>query len=93
MNIQSNMTNIRNYNFSLSDGSQLVALWTDGIAVDDDPGVNSTVTIQNVSVQKVMGIDVLNSFEQPLDINVEGSNLVINGLLIKDYPIFIHLVP
>jgi hypothetical protein len=91
LEIQSTATNIRTYGFSLPDGSHLIALWTDGVAVDDDPGIKATVTIQNISAQKVTGIDVLNSFEQPLNFNVEGGNLIINDLLIRDYPIFIRL--
>jgi hypothetical protein len=93
LEIQSSATNIRTYGFSMSDGSQLIALWTDGVAVDDDPGVKATVTIHNMSAQKVMGVDVLNGFEQPLTVSSEGTNLVIHGLLIKDYPIFLHMVP
>jgi hypothetical protein len=93
MSIQSTVTNTRSYSFSLPDGSQLVALWTDGVAVDDDPGVKATVILRGVSAQKVMGIDVLNGFEQPIVVSSEGSNLVISDLLIKDYPIFLRLVP
>lgn len=93
LDIQSSAANIRTYSFSLPDGSQLVALWTDGVAVDDDPGVKAEVTIHNVSAQKVTGIDVLNSFEQPLVVSSEGTNLVIHNLLIKDYPIFLYLLP
>lgn len=91
--IQSTAENIRDYSFSLSDGSQLVALWTDGVAFDDDAGIRSTVTIQNISAQKVIGIDVLNGFEQPLIFKTEGTDLVIHDLLVKDYPIFLHLTP
>ncbi len=90
---QNTTTNIRNYSFSLPDGSQLVALWTDGVAVDEDPGINATVTIHDVAAHKVMGIDVLHSFEQPPIVTMEGDDLVIRGLLVKDYPIFLRLIP
>jgi len=93
MQIQSEAKNIRTYGFSLPDGSQLVALWTDGVANNDDPGVKATVTVQNATAQNVMGIDFFNDFEQPLNVNVESGNLVINDLLIKDYPIFLRLIP
>ena len=36
--IQSQATNIEHYTFSLSNGNKLIALWTDGTAVDDDSG-------------------------------------------------------
>jgi hypothetical protein len=89
--IQSGAANIRWYWFSLPNGDKLVALWTDGIAVDDDPGVKSTLIVPGFSAQTVMGIDVLNGFEQPMITSTEGGNLVIRNLLIKDYPIILRL--
>jgi len=67
-------------------------LWTDGVAVDDDPGVKATLISPGFSAQKVMGIDVLNGFEQQLVVNIENGNLLIHNLLVKDYPIIIRLI-
>ncbi|MFQ5874112.1 MAG: family 1 glycosylhydrolase, partial [Dehalococcoidia bacterium] len=39
--IQSEATNIRSYSFSLPNGDTLIALWTDGVAVEEDPGVKT----------------------------------------------------
>jgi hypothetical protein len=89
--IESEATNIRSYSFSLPNGDRLLALWTDGVAVDDDPGINATVTLPGFSAQKMVGIDVLNSFQQELVTSTEDGNLVINNLLVKDYPIILHL--
>ncbi len=77
--------------FILPDGSYLVALWRDEKAVDDDPGVQATVTFKGVSKQKVIGFDVLNGFEQQLIGNAEGEDLSLHGVLVKDYPIILHL--
>jgi len=90
--IQSEATNIVSYSFRLSNGDRLLALWTDGVAVDDDPGINATLTFPGFSVQKVTGIDVLNGFEQELVTNMEDGNLVIRNLLIRDYPIILRLI-
>jgi parallel beta-helix repeat protein len=89
--IQSEATNIESYSFSLPNGDRLVALWTDGVAVDDDPGVKSTVIVPGFSAQTVMGIDVLSGFVQQLITETEGGNLVIRNLLIKDYPMILRL--
>lgn len=89
--IQSEATNIRSYSFSLPNSDRLLALWTDGVAVDDDPGVKATVTIPGLLTTKVIGIDVLHSFEQELITGVEGGYLVIRDLLVKDYPIMLRL--
>jgi len=88
--IQSEATDILGYSFSLPDGDMLFALWTDGIAVDDDPGVRTTLTFQDISAQELVGIDVLHGFEQQLIASAEDGNLVVHDLLIKDYPIILH---
>jgi hypothetical protein len=87
--IQSEAINIKSYSFSLSNGDKLVALWTDGVAVDEDPGVKAKLTIPNFSAQKVVGIDVLNSFAQQMITSIENGSVIINNLLIKDYPIIL----
>ncbi len=91
--IQSEATNIKNYSFSLPNGDKLLALWTDGIAVDNDPGIEATLTLPGFSAQKVVGIDILHGFEQQMITNIEGGNLVISNLLVKDYPIILRLMP
>jgi hypothetical protein len=89
--IQSEATNIMSYGFSLPNGNQLIALWTNGIAVDDDPGIPSTLTIPGFTGWKVMGIDILNGFEQELISMSEDGNLLVRDFLLKDYPIIIRL--
>jgi hypothetical protein len=89
--IQSQATNIKSYSFTLPNGERLIALWTDGIAVDQDPGVNATLIIRGVSAQKVIGLDILNDFEQQILTSVEDGNLVIPDLFVKDYPIILRI--
>jgi hypothetical protein len=75
----------------LPNGDKLIALWTNGVGVDEDPGVEATVTLADLSGHKVVGIDVLNSFQQELVTSTTDGNLVIKNLLIKDYPIILHV--
>ncbi len=89
--MQSKATNIKSFSFSLPNGDKFVALWIDSVAVDDDPGINTTVIIPSVAAQKVVGIDVLNGFEQELITNTRDGDLVINNLLVKDYPIILRI--
>jgi hypothetical protein len=91
--IQSQATNITSYAFSLPDGDMLLALWTDGAAVDDDAGVPASLTFPGLSAQLVTGIDVLNGFEQELVGDSENGNTIIRNLLVKDYPILLRLTP
>lgn len=88
--IESDAENIKSYAFSLPNGDKLLALWTDGVAVDDDPGIEATLTLPGFSAQKVVGIDVLNGCEQELVTSTKDGNIVINNLLVKDYPIILR---
>jgi hypothetical protein len=53
MEIETEATNAKHYGFSLPNGDSLLALWTDGVAVDDDPGIETTVTLSDFSARKV----------------------------------------
>ncbi|MFZ5911077.1 MAG: hypothetical protein ACOYYU_13780 [Chloroflexota bacterium] len=90
---QSEATNITSYGFSLPNGDKLFALWTDGVAVDNDPGIPATLTFPGISAQTVVGIDVLYGVEQQLITESIDGNLVIRDLLVKDYPIILRLSP
>ncbi|HSF82818.1 MAG TPA: NosD domain-containing protein, partial [Anaerolineales bacterium] len=90
--IESDASNIQYYGFTLSNGDRLLAVWTDGAAVEYDPGVNSTLTFPGMSAQKVIGIDVLHGFEQELITETVDDNLVIRDLLVRDYPIILQLI-
>ena len=92
VDIQSEATNIMSYGFNLPNGDILFALWTDGVAVDNDPGVNTTLTIPGLSIGKVVGLDVLHGFEQELVTETANGNTIIRNLLVKDYPIIIRLI-
>ncbi len=91
--IQTSATNIVSYTFSSPNDAYLVALWTDGIAAEYDPGITATVTLPLPGFEdhKVTGIDVLHGFEQPLMASEEDGNLVIRDLLVKDYPILLRV--
>ena len=91
--IQSSAENIENYTFSLSNGDKLIALWTDGVAVDEDLGVNTSVTIPNFSAQNVIGIDVLEGYQQDVVTGNEGGNLIIQNLIVRDYPLILRITP
>ena len=89
--IESEVALIANYNFILSNGDRLVAIWSDGVAFEYDPGLNSTVVINGLPAEKVVGIDVLNGIEQELIFSIEDGKLIIRDLLIRDYPIILRL--
>jgi len=89
--IQSEATNIRNYNFSLSNGDEIITLWTDGVAVDNDTGLRANLIIQNITSEEISAIDILEGFQQPLTANDENGNLTIQNLIVRDYPLILHI--
>ena len=93
MKIQSDVTNMRNCSFSMSNGDTLIALWTDGVAVEEDPGVKASITLPSFAAQDVIGIDTLNSLQQPIMASNEDGNLTIQNLVVRDYPLIIRLSP
>lgn len=90
--IESDAINIKYYWFTLSNGDKLLAIWTDGVAVDDDPGIPITLTFPYFSAERVTCLDVLNGLEQQVVTDDEGGNLVIHGFLVKDYPIILKFI-
>ncbi|MBI9043630.1 MAG: hypothetical protein JEZ06_04045 [Anaerolineaceae bacterium] len=90
--IQSKTKTIESATFSLPEGGYLVALWTDGIAVEVDPGVETSLTIPEIYAGEATVVDILNGVEQDLIFNNVGGSLIIEDLLVKDYPILIKIV-
>lgn len=78
---------IKKYSFLLPNGDIMLAVWSDNIASEDELGVSGTLLIPNLSAVKVFGIDVINEYGQELIVKKENNELVIEGLLVKDYPI------
>lgn len=83
--------NVTSYSFSSPGGGALIALWSDGAAVEHDPGAPATVVLAGLGERSVTGIDVLLGYEQPLKVESEDGDLIVRDLLIKDYPILLRL--
>ena len=77
--------------FRYPNGERMLALWTDGIAEDVDPGIPAIITFPGLTADAVAGIDILCGFEQELIFETAEGNTIIRDLLIKDYPILIRL--
>jgi hypothetical protein len=75
----------------LPNGDILVAFWTDGAASEDNSEFSVSLILPGQTTKHVIGVDVLNGFEQQLATSNENGDLVVRNLLIKDYPIIIRL--
>lgn len=85
------VAHLRSFGFGLPDGDRLFAIWTDGTAVEQDPGVEVTLTFPDMSGEQVFALDVLHGFEQQLITDVTTGDLRIRDLLVKDYPLILRL--
>jgi len=77
--------------FRYPNGDRLLAVWTDGVAQDEDPGVPATITFPGLIAGSVTGIDALYGFEQQLVCEIEGDSTVVRDVRVRDYPILIEL--
>jgi hypothetical protein len=82
---------LRQYAFTLPDGDILLAVWRNGNAEEQDTGVSGAITISDFSADMVVGIDPFYGFEQQLLTESVDGSLVINNLMVKDYPIFLRI--
>ena len=92
LEIESDAANIRHYGFSLPNGDRLLALWTNGVAVDEDSGVKADLLFRGLSAKNVVGVDIRNGVKHEILTSTQNENLMIRGLLVKDYPIILRLL-
>ena len=77
--------------FRHPNGDRMLAIWTDGVAQDKDPGVPATIRFPGLAAGGVVGIDVLRGVEQELVFETDDGDTIVRDLLVKDYPILIRL--
>ena len=92
LEIESDAANIAHYGFSLPNGDRLLALWTNGVAVDEDPGVQADLRLRGFSAASVVGVDIRNGMEHEIHTSAQNGNLMIRNFLVKDYPILLRLL-
>jgi hypothetical protein len=89
--IQNEQPDTAVYSFTLPNGDTLVALWTDGIAQEDDEGTTTTVVLPAANAEAVVAIDPLHGFEQELVTVAQDDQLVIENLMVQDFPLFLKV--
>jgi hypothetical protein len=90
VNIENEPSNTSTVAFMLPNDDVLFALWTDGVAVEHDSGVTTTLSFPGLSAERVEGINVLYGFRQQLITSSEDGSTVIEDLVMRDYPVIIR---
>ncbi len=86
---QDSLFRLRSETLEYSNGDRLLAVWIDGVALEDNPGVESKIILPAASANRIILFDPLNGFQQELVFNNVSGNLTIEGLMIKDYPLIL----
>jgi len=84
------------YTFRRSDEELLVAAWIPGKAEDGIAEAKSDITLPGVRAKHAWAVDAMNGTEQKLNLGSRnlthrGSDTLLEGMLIKDYPVFIRI--
>ncbi|MBI2842844.1 MAG: discoidin domain-containing protein [Armatimonadetes bacterium] len=82
---------LESWTFELPKGDRLVSVSLAGNSADDSPDYQTDITIPGETFGKAVAIDVLNGTEQDLIVSRNGTDAVLRGMLVKDYPIVLRL--
>lgn len=79
------------YTLRRGDKELLIATWIPGKTKDGIVEEKSDITLLGVRAERAWAVDTINGTEQELNLIYSGSDTVLSGMLIKDYPVFIRL--
>ncbi|GMQ61424.1 hypothetical protein [Vallitalea maricola] len=92
INITSKSSTIRYYTFNDSQKNCYIAIWNDDAAKDNYNYVESDIIIPNIEAKRIQVIDPYNLINQELNFEAHNNTVVINKLLLRDYPVFIKVI-
>jgi hypothetical protein len=79
------------YTFRRGDGELLVAVWIPDRAEDGIVEEKSDIILPGVRAKGAWAVDTMNGTEQELNLTYRDNTTVLEGMLIKDYPVFIRI--
>lgn len=91
--VDSSADYLTSYTFSTLEGNKMVSVWRHTEVSEFDPGISATLTIPGTNASRVVVIDMLHNVQQELIFEIVDGDLIIENLLIKDYPILIRIEP
>jgi hypothetical protein len=91
--LSTTITQVLSYTFALPDGSTLLAFWDHGPARDGYLAAKATLRLLGMAGRSADGLDVLYGYQQPLVVRNQAGDLVIQDVLVSDYPRLVRLTP
>jgi hypothetical protein len=80
------------FGFRRGENERLLSVWIDGPSKDGIVEKKTEIVFPGLKAQRASVLDIMNGTEQDLDFAVSGSGTIVQGMLIKDYPIFVRLL-
>ena len=81
---------IEKHAFRYPDGDVLLAVWIPDVGEDDYNPVEVSITVP-IPAARAVGYELLNGTEQPLELVARPEGTGLDGLLLRDYPLFVRL--
>lgn len=79
------------FTFQRGANERMVAVWIDGPEKDGIVQTKTAVAFPDVQAKRASVVDILNGREQSLNFAHRSAETVLEGMLIKDYPVFIKI--
>ena len=79
------------FTFQQGNNERMVTVWIDGPHQDAIAQTKTEITFPGTQARQARVQDIMNGTEQELDLATSGSDTIIKGMVIKDYPVFVRL--
>ena len=87
----SNGQGLLHFTFQRGDNERMVSVWIDGPSKDGLVETKTDIVFPGVQARRATVADIMNGTEQELDVEGNGADTVLKGMLIKDYPVFVTI--
>ena len=79
------------FTFQRGSSERMIGVWIDGPGKDGIIQTDTDISFPGTRAKQAIVVDIMNGTEQELDFKQSGSNTVLEGMLIKDYPVFVKV--
>jgi len=91
VNVESDSKLVRYYTFKDAQGNLYLTIWNDNAAAVNYDGIECNISIPNTASKSVLVMDPFNAFQQKLVTVNNGGDLMLEKVVLKDYPMVIKI--
>jgi hypothetical protein len=79
------------FTFQRGENERMVSVWIDGPSKDGVVETKTDIVFPGTQVRRATVADIMNGTEQELEVRGNGAETVLEGMLVKDYPVFVTI--